>query len=189
MFPDTSCSVIFPVHCTVSSLALFLNSIFFSWEEGQVKRSSIRFLWPTMIVRACLRRAVGALLVLWSCNPGAHTLPASIPKASAPVSVHVRGRVCLFLVMLIRVCIFLRPAAHILDRACGACSLWHPSFLQPGPLSPSSYNKGCKQALPPSLSPSNEVFCVLKFLPFLPPFSIYLSLGMLWDASGEGMRT
>ncbi len=43
-----SCSVIFPVHCTVSSLALFLSSIFFSWEEGQVKRSSIRFLWPTI---------------------------------------------------------------------------------------------------------------------------------------------
>jgi hypothetical protein len=42
-----SCSVIFPVHCTVSSLALFLKSIFFS-EEGQVKRSSIRFLWPTI---------------------------------------------------------------------------------------------------------------------------------------------
>ena len=38
-----SCSVIFPVHCTVSSLVLFLKSIFFSWEEGQDKRSSIRF--------------------------------------------------------------------------------------------------------------------------------------------------
>jgi hypothetical protein len=56
--------------------------------------------------------------------------------------------------------------------------------------SPSSYNKGCKQALPPSLSPSNEVFCVLKFLPFLPLFlSIYIYLVMLWDASGKGMRT
>ena len=43
-----SCSVIFPVHCTVSSLALFLKSIFFSWQEGQVKRSSIRFVWPTI---------------------------------------------------------------------------------------------------------------------------------------------
>jgi hypothetical protein len=41
-----SCSVIFPVHYTVSSLELFLKSIFFSWEEGQVKRSSIIFLWP-----------------------------------------------------------------------------------------------------------------------------------------------
>jgi len=128
-----SCSVIFPVHCTVSSLALFLNSIFFSWEEGQVKRSSIRFLWPTMIVRACLRRAVGALLVLWSCKPGAHTLPASIPKASAPVSVHIRGRLCLFLVLLIRACIFLWPAAHILDRAA---------------------------VLPLSHSQSSDVFCV-----------------------------
>ena len=43
-----SCSVIFPVHCTVSSLALFLKSIFFSWQEGQVKRSIIRFVWPTI---------------------------------------------------------------------------------------------------------------------------------------------
>ena len=127
-----SCSLMFPVHCTVSSLALFLKSILFSWEEGQVKRSSIRFLWPT-IVRACLRRAVGALLVLWSCKPGAHTLPASIPKASASVSVHIRGRVCLFLVLLIRACIFLWPAEHILDRA---------------------------TVVPPSHSQSSDVFCV-----------------------------
>ncbi len=35
-----SCSVIFPVRCTVSSLALFLKSIFFSWEEGQDKQWS-----------------------------------------------------------------------------------------------------------------------------------------------------
>jgi hypothetical protein len=41
----------------------------------------------------------------------------STPKASAPVSVHIRGRLCLFLVLLIRACIFLWPAAHILDRA------------------------------------------------------------------------
>ena len=43
-----SCSVMFPVHCTVSSLTLFLKSISFSWEEGQVKRRSIRFLWQTI---------------------------------------------------------------------------------------------------------------------------------------------
>ncbi len=43
-----SYSVIFPVHCTVSSWALFLKSIFFSWTEGQVKWSSIRFLIPTI---------------------------------------------------------------------------------------------------------------------------------------------
>ena len=51
--------VLFPLSCflvqrylpctvTVSSLALSLKSIFFSWEEGQDKRSSIRFLCPTI---------------------------------------------------------------------------------------------------------------------------------------------
>ncbi len=85
------------------------------------------------ISRACFRRTVGALLVLWSCKAGAHTFPGSIPQASVPVPVHIHGRLCLFLVLFIRACIFLWPAVHILDRAV---------------------------VLPPSHSQSSDVFCV-----------------------------
>ncbi len=53
------CSVILPVHCTVSSLALFLKSIFFSWEEGQVNHSIIRFLWSTIAGSRARRKKVG----------------------------------------------------------------------------------------------------------------------------------
>ena len=102
------------------------------YERCRQKRGGLLEV-SSRIARACLRRTVGALLVLWSCKAGAHTLPASIPKASASVSVHIRGRLCLFLVLLIRACIFLWPAAHILDRAA---------------------------VLPLSHSQSSDVFCV-----------------------------
>ena len=46
------------------------------------------------IARACLRRTFGALVVVSSEKPGAHTTPTSIPQASAAVSVPKRGRLC-----------------------------------------------------------------------------------------------
>jgi hypothetical protein len=51
-------------------------------------------------------------------------LTASIPKASAPVSVHIRGRLCLFIVLLIRACYFygLRHTFWIVPH----CSLPYP---------------------------------------------------------------
>jgi hypothetical protein len=42
------------------------------------------------IARACLRRTFGALLVVSSEKPGAHTTPTSIPQASAAVSVPIK---------------------------------------------------------------------------------------------------
>ena len=92
------------------------------------------------IARSCLRRTVGVLLVLWSCKPGAHTWSGSIPNPSAPASVHIRGRFILFLVLLIRMCIFLCPPVHISD-----CD----TLLDPDTV------------LPPSLSQSSDVFCVV----------------------------
>ena len=56
------------------------------------------------IARACLRRTFGALVVVSSENPGAHTTPTSIPQASAAVSVPILDLLCHLLVLHICMC-------------------------------------------------------------------------------------
>ena len=90
------------------------------------------------IARACLRRTFGALLVVSSEKPGAHTTPTSIPQASAAVSVPIRGRLCHLLVLHICMCKIL---AGLRRTSLGAHLLPPPSVTR------------CGQA-------SSAVFCV-----------------------------
>ncbi len=52
----------------------------------------------------CQWYTVGALILLWSCIPGTHTLTTSVPKVSVPVSVPIRGRLCHLLLLHICMC-------------------------------------------------------------------------------------
>jgi hypothetical protein len=73
------------------------------YERCRQKRAGLPQV-SSRITRTCLWRTFGALFVVSSEKPGAHTTPTSISHASAAVSVPIHGRLCHLLVLHICMC-------------------------------------------------------------------------------------